>query len=938
MLFDPVSSAVRRISTCLLALLFTVVVCACGGEVIDVPPAPPAPPPPPPPPPEAAEVGANTHALLVGVTKYPNIRGHDLKGGSNDVAYLKAALVDYLRVEEKNITTLTEEQDALHKPDRTNIMRELKALADKAKEGDRVIFHFSGHGSQVGNGDASERDGWDELMLARDLLSWSSGKNELGNAIRDDEIRRWSQRVSAKGADVWMIFDCCKAGTMSRGPGETSRHISAEDLGVPPDYKPETSPPAAHPPAVAGGGPGGGRIVSFYAASEQDDAKELFFPRLGSNEVQHYGLMTYALVNAIRLHGAGITFAELERHMVTECRKVPHNQRPWADGDKQLYVGKDGVGQVPLMLAEREGSTLWLNAGRLRGLSEGTIVTAYAEDKEGNRSAVFGRARIAKAGFVDSLCEILPEPEGTPTPSVSDLHDRPVRVTMAVAGDLRVPIHICDETRQPLPPERRSKRLKRILEEHKEQIRDVPLEQASWLLQKEGPNWFFEAPRLGADAHRIPFLARDLRRALANLFHVQTLLGITGVEGVADLPDVPKPLLVEGVLTGQAGTLPAGRLAVGAEETRDTRIAVLRDGAELTPGEPLQLRVCNQTFQPIDLTVLGIDAQLGVYVLYPRSLKEGGFEPARIEPKGTVPTAIPSENESLQLADDAEGMEYLLILAVPHPKKVHEDAAAAERIEFNFTALQRAPLEPPPPMPDSSGSRGGAPNAPAVSSILDALSLGKTTTRGGKDARTVPTGLCARLIRYRNKWGRLALPADIEKTGVAPPTGAAQPRASVTARAEGPPSPWFVGTKIAKATDGDGMAPAVVAWDKNATWIYLDADGDAGIPQSDVSELAARIADGALDVEMVVRLSDKGNMAWYAVGPSDDRFTLVLAEAEAPDGTVVQYSRGRTGAWSRRVRSGHWLSTTNLKPIFERETAYEYRTAMTKRLHAFRTR
>jgi hypothetical protein len=886
-----------RTAACLLALGVCAALLGCGDEVVDTPP--------PPPPPNGVEVQANTRALLVGVTRYPNLQGKDLKGPANDVESLRYTLQAYLGVQD--ITVLTEDQDDAHKPDYANIKRELTTLADKTKKGDRIIFHFSGHGSRIKSNDPDERDGQDELMLARDLVSWS-GAGKLQNAIRDDEMREWSQEVSKKGATVWMIFDCCHAGTMSRGPGEISRHITPEDLGVPEDYQPE---PSAAPPASseeASSDAEQGKIVSFYAVPEQDRAKELAFPRTGAREYKYYGLMTYALTRAIQRYGGGLTFAELERHMLTECSQVPHDQRPWADGNKRLYLAKEGMGQPLLMLEKHEDGTLRLKAGRLRGFSEGTIVTAYAKGKAGDANAIVGRARIVKAGFLDAVCEVVEEEAGTPTPSIDDLHELPVRVTTAVAGDLRVPIHVCDDQRRHLPEASYPPELKALLADRERQFRVVPLVQAGWLLQQEGPDWFLEPSGAGQDAHRVPFAARDLEPALANLFRVHTLLEIARGEQVA--ARLPDGLLVEGVLTGRQGTEPAGKLAVGSDP--DEKIATLKDGDVLTPGELLQLRLRNQTFEPIDVTILGIDAQLGVYVMFPNR----GGDP-RIEGGGTKLLVLPGEKQSVPLADDAMGTEYLLVLAVPRPKQGDVDA---ERIDF--TGLERNPI---------SKSRGKG-NTSAISQMLSAMAFGESTSRGKGATRADPEGLCVRLISYQNRWGALSVPSAIKSTGVAVPAEIRQARGPTTAPAGGPPTPWFVGTKIAKAADGEDMAPAVITWDDDATWIYIDADGDAGIAEKDVEALAAGIADGSLDVEMVVRLSDDLRMAWYAKGRGADPFTLVLAEPGTPDGTVIEYERHRDGGWNQRIRSGHWLGTANLGSTFD------VRTRVTKRLHIFRKR
>ena len=907
-------------SICLVALVCVFLPGGCGER----PGAPNGPGPD-----DGVEARSDVHALLVGVTRYPHLSGKDLQGPSNDVAYFGRTLREYMGV--SDITVLTEEQGDTHKPTRQNIMRELDRLADKAGEGKRVIFLFSGHGSQIANKDPGrdqELDRKDELMLPRDTLGWKDAKKRVVNAILDDEVRVWSKRVRDKGATVWMLFDCCHAGSMSRGPGERSRKVSPEDLGVPAEYQPDTNMP---PEGAAPDESDEMRdIVAFYAVPAQTLAKEVAFPRTGADEYKYYGLMTYAVSMAIRKHqraGARLTFAELERYMRSECRKVPHDQRPWAEGSKRLYVATEGQGG-PLLMLENRGDELWLNAGRMRGLSDGTILTAYERGKTGVEDAVVGRVEITGAGIVDSRCKVLETKDG------HSLHELPARVTTAVAGDLRIRLHICNEQREPLAPSAYPPELKSALEwppgtkPENRRFQVVPLADATWLLQQEGKGWFFESSGVEGAPHRIPFMASDLDRALANLFRVQTLLEIARGDHLAQ--DLPPKLYFEAILPGRAATERAGILSVGPDS--EERVAKLESGMSLVPGEPMQIRMRNQTFEPIDLTILNIDAELGVHVLYPPyDQDDDSYGSPRIQGQATSTLVLPGPDQSAPLYDGVGGPEYLLVLAVPRPqvpgperddpkrpgKKIRP---LVDQDEVDFTGLAQDPL---------SAHRGKGTDG--IAGMLRSMAMGDATSRGGKDS-VEPTGLSARLIAYRNGWGSLDVPSAMRSAGTPAPKDARTARAAMRTAMTKPPSPWFVGATITAAPEQEGLAPAVITWDDEVTQIYIDADGDAGIKGASTAQLAEQIKKGALDVELVVRLADSGNMAWYALGSQPDPFTLVLAETAVSSGASTAYKRKGDGSWDRYFRSGAWLNTATFGPL------YPYRGPVIMRLHAFRKR
>ncbi|MCH8905276.1 MAG: caspase family protein, partial [Bacteroidetes bacterium] len=83
------------------------------------------------------------YALLVGINDYEAV--NDLEGCINDVENMKALLRGKFDFQEENILILTDKQAT-----KEGVITAFKThLIDQAQHGDIVLFHYSGHGSQM---------------------------------------------------------------------------------------------------------------------------------------------------------------------------------------------------------------------------------------------------------------------------------------------------------------------------------------------------------------------------------------------------------------------------------------------------------------------------------------------------------------------------------------------------------------------------------------------------------------------------------------------------------------------------------------------------------------------------------------------------------------------------------------------------------------------
>jgi hypothetical protein len=115
----------------------------------------------------------------------------------------------------EKVTVVTDEKAKVLAGD---ILTYIDSLVKKAKPGDYVFFHFSGHGGQLpderkgaysstleevgGVGDLDENDGMDETIFGSDLI-----------AIRDDVLRARLVDALPEGVKLRVVLDCCHSGT-----------------------------------------------------------------------------------------------------------------------------------------------------------------------------------------------------------------------------------------------------------------------------------------------------------------------------------------------------------------------------------------------------------------------------------------------------------------------------------------------------------------------------------------------------------------------------------------------------------------------------------------------------------------------------------------------------------------------------------------------------
>lgn len=163
----------------------------------------------------AGAANAETYAFMMGINDYPDVLDEagklakgddgkpidpDLKGCVNDVTEMKDILLKKFMVRPENVRIALNKEGG-----EEGFVQGMKWLLSKPKEGDQIIFFYSGHGGQIKS--KTEEDGIDEVIVLAD--------NKL---VQDDLFADVVQVTSKAGINATFIFDSCYSGGMSRDP------------------------------------------------------------------------------------------------------------------------------------------------------------------------------------------------------------------------------------------------------------------------------------------------------------------------------------------------------------------------------------------------------------------------------------------------------------------------------------------------------------------------------------------------------------------------------------------------------------------------------------------------------------------------------------------------------------------------------------------------
>lgn len=151
------------------------------------------------------------HAILVGINYYDT--ASELQGCHNDVdlmfSYLRKCGVEDFKILKDSIGDEKHVKEDC--PTKSNIIGAVKDAYAKMGEQDTLLFHYSGHGSQLRDKNHDEKDGQDECICPVDYA-------ENGFLIDDDLnkllVQPLLQNPELKKCKLRCIFDSCHSGSI----------------------------------------------------------------------------------------------------------------------------------------------------------------------------------------------------------------------------------------------------------------------------------------------------------------------------------------------------------------------------------------------------------------------------------------------------------------------------------------------------------------------------------------------------------------------------------------------------------------------------------------------------------------------------------------------------------------------------------------------------
>lgn len=151
-------------------------------------------------------------ALLVGINSYPQTkRFTNLEGCVNDVELQRQLLIHRFGFNPKDILALTDQQAT-----REGILTAFNEhLVKQSKPGDVVVFHFSGHGSQVADPDKISPDGLNSTFVPADDNPMA--EKGVVNDIMGRNLFLLMSSLKQKTENVTVVLDSCHSGGGTRG-------------------------------------------------------------------------------------------------------------------------------------------------------------------------------------------------------------------------------------------------------------------------------------------------------------------------------------------------------------------------------------------------------------------------------------------------------------------------------------------------------------------------------------------------------------------------------------------------------------------------------------------------------------------------------------------------------------------------------------------------
>ncbi len=341
-------------------------------------------------------------ALVVGIDDYPYVHARPLRGCRNDARRIGGLLQDAFGFQ---VRLLLDEQAT-----RDGLLAAMAELEQDLDPGDRVVFHFSGHGSRI----VDPSGGAVETLLPQD-----SGRGEHPNRdVTDRELFGWLSRLSAKTPYVTLVMDSCHAGGIVRDLEAGVRGIAADDrpgalagkgaFRAESETVDDTLRGNTRDPGASGWLPWSDRYTLIAACQAEQSAREIEDPETD----QAHGALTYYLAKTLsRIRGA-VSYRDVFEPVSASILARFGEQNPQLEGawDRELFGDRLLVPMRFVPVRSRQGRRLVLDGGAAHGLVAGSECEVYDRGTHRAQDArPLGRIRVGPLRVLTSEAELLDE-------------------------------------------------------------------------------------------------------------------------------------------------------------------------------------------------------------------------------------------------------------------------------------------------------------------------------------------------------------------------------------------------------------------------------------------------------------------------------------------------------------------------------------------------
>jgi hypothetical protein len=298
-------------------------------------------------------------ALLIGINtyKYPD-RVSPLAGSLNDVEDMRNLLIGKFQFPPDNILVLKDSQAT-----RAGIIEAIKGhLIAKAQQGDIVVLHYSGHGSQMKDATGTMISGIDETIVPYDSRDPEGKVFDISGA----DLHPLLAQLASKTSNLTFILDSCHSGTLIRG---------ARVRSIPMDTR--TPPPVSGTREVMSKPT---EVTPKFAFLSAATSKESAFEHsVGGAD---HGAFTYFLTQELRTARAGATYRDVMDVVignVTANYPAEHPSLEGAQPDQHIFGDGSSIAKIYITAfpSTLNPSGVTLGAGQIEGVTVGSVYDVY---------------------------------------------------------------------------------------------------------------------------------------------------------------------------------------------------------------------------------------------------------------------------------------------------------------------------------------------------------------------------------------------------------------------------------------------------------------------------------------------------------------------------------------------------------------------------------